>query len=99
MRNWMMQLGTGLSLVFAVGAPSTALAYPPQCIDVCSCESLCTDPCYRGTTRVTCAKEICVDSCGGSSTQASLTQEAREQQESDADVCTEQPEQTPSAES
>jgi hypothetical protein len=99
MRNLMMQLGTGLSLVFALGSPSTALAYPPQCMDLCSCASSCTKSCYQGTFHTTCADEICVDYCRGSDTQASVTEEQQEsqvQQDAEQDVCTEQ---APSAES
>lgn len=99
MRKLMMQLGTSLSLVFAVGGPSTALAYPPQCWDVCSCASSCASPCYLGTFRTTCADEICVDYCRGSDTQASVSEEQQEsqvQQDAEQDVCTEQ---APSAES
>ncbi|WNG34060.1 hypothetical protein F0U61_10755 [Archangium violaceum] len=94
MRNWTKQLGVAFSLVFALGGSSTALAYPPQCMDVCSCEDLCTSPCYEGTYRTTCSDYICRDYCRSSDTQASLTEEAREQQESvqqaDEAVCSEQ---------
>jgi hypothetical protein len=99
MRNLMMQLGASFSLVFALGGPSTAVAYPPQCMDVCSCRSSCAAPCYQGTFRSTCADEICVDYCRGSDTQAAVSEEQQEsqvQQDADLDVCTEQ---APSAES
>jgi hypothetical protein len=107
MQNWMKQLGLTFGLVFAVGAPSTALAYPPQCMDVCSCASSCTRSCYWGTYPTNCgAEEVCVGSafCGGLldtlDTQASVSQEAQEaQQQADEDVCAEQAEQTVSAES
>ena len=94
MRNWMKQVGMAFSLVFAVGGPSTALAYPPQCMDVCSCASSCAQPCYWGTYRTTCAEEICTDYCRGSDPQASVNPEAQEgqdaqQQQADEDVCSE----------
>lgn len=104
MRNWMKQLGVSVSLVFTLGVSSTALAYPPQCTDVCSCQSSCSTPCYYGTVRFSCAEEICVDLCKGRSTQASLTQEQEEQQpkehqDASRNVCTEQDQQPASSES
>lgn len=100
MRNWMKQFGIGVSLLFTLGVSSTAMAYPPQCMDVCSCASSCAQPCYYGTKRFTCADEIC--ECAGkvSSPQASSTQKQQEQQESqeqqDAsqNVCTDQAKQS-----
>ena len=93
MRDWMKQLGTSLGLLMTVGTASTALAYPPQCMDVCSCNSSCASPCYQGTFRTTCSEEICVDYCRATDTQAALTQEqqgAQEQQDASEDVCSEQ---------
>ena len=92
MRNWMKQLGTGLGFAFTLGVSATALAYPPQCMDTCSCSSLCTQPCYEGTHRTTCADEIC-GGCMASDPQASLTQqpqttqEAQKQHDASQDVC------------
>ncbi|QSQ25509.1 hypothetical protein JY651_11490 [Pyxidicoccus parkwayensis] len=102
MRKLLTQLGAGLGLIFAVGGPSTALAYPPQCMDiyVCDCLTPCDSPCYQGTHRTTCgnAYELCEDNCRGSDTQASVSQEQQSQAQQDAeqDVCTEQ---APAAES
>ncbi|PTL79764.1 hypothetical protein [Vitiosangium sp. GDMCC 1.1324] len=104
MRNVMKQLGMGLGLLFSMGTASTALAYPPQCMDICSCASSCTAPCYQGTFRTTCSDEICKDYCRGTAPQASLssTQEqkdAQEQQDASENVCSEQAEQSASVKS
>jgi hypothetical protein len=104
MRNWMKQLGMIVSLVFAVGGPSTALAYPPQCEEVCACDDNCDKPCYYfNYYRTTCGAygASCVDNCRGSNTQASVSQEPQEQQEAQQaeDVCTEHSQQHTSAES
>ncbi|PTL76492.1 hypothetical protein [Vitiosangium sp. GDMCC 1.1324] len=108
MRHWMKQLGTGIGLIFTLGVSSTALAYPPQCTDECSCESSCDDPCYTGTKRSTCnAIRVCLNYCGARNgdPQASLTQDAQgqqdaqEQQDGSQDVCTEQARQPASAKS
>lgn len=102
MHKWMKQLGTGL--VFTLGISSTALAYPPQCMDVCSCSSLCTQPCYEGTHRTTCADDIC-GGCLAKDTQASLTpqsqteQEAQSPRDASQDVCTDRSEAPVSSES
>lgn len=104
MRNAMKQLGRGLGFLFALGTSSAALAYPPQCFDVCSCATSCAKICYQGTAPTTCADEICVDYCRGSAPQASVSQSAstqddQEQQDVSQDVCTEQSEQTASSKS
>lgn len=107
MRNWMKQLGTRLSLVVSLGVSSTALAYPPQCVDVCTCESYCDMDCYAGATfRTTCGEDgaLCREVCGVGATQAalsqaSLSQDAQEQQDASRDVCTEQAQPSASAES
>jgi hypothetical protein len=98
----MKQLGTGLSLIFfTLGISSTAQAYPPQCFDVCSCESSCGQKCYYGTFLTTCADEICVDYdyCWSGATHSSLTQDAQKQQDASQEVCTEQVQQSISSES
>jgi hypothetical protein len=99
----MKQLGMSVSLVLAVGAPSTALAYPPQCYEVCSCEYSCEEPCYYfNYYRTTCAAEgaPCTETCRGSDVQASVSQEAQELREVQqvGEVCTEQTRQPASAE-
>ncbi len=100
MRNWMKQLGTGLGLLFTLGIASTALAYPPQCMDVCSCDSSCAASCYEGTYRTTCSDWICVDYCRATSPQASTEQQdAQEQQDASEDVCSEQAQQSTSVKS
>jgi hypothetical protein len=102
MRNWMKQFGASVSLVFTLGVSSTALAYPPQCMDVCTCQSSCAAPCYYGTKRFSCADEICADQCRVGSTQATLTpeqQKSQEQQDASQNVCTEQEPQSASSES
>jgi hypothetical protein len=102
MRNWMKQLGTRLSLVVSLGVSSTALAYPPQCVDVCTCESYCNMDCYAGTTfKTTCGEDgaLCREVCGVGAAQASLSQDAQEQQDASRDVCTEQAQPSASAES
>lgn len=100
MRNAMKQLGMGLGVLFALGTSSAALAYPPQCMDVCSCSSSCAAPCYQGTFRTTCSDEICKDYCRGSAplasvsqSQSSSTQDEQEQQDASQDVCSEKTEQ------
>ncbi|WNG26149.1 hypothetical protein F0U62_20570 [Cystobacter fuscus] len=108
MRNWMKQLGTSLGLLMTVGTASTALAYPPQCMDVCSCSSSCASPCYEGTFRSTCSDWICGDYCRAPVTQATVTQEqqdaqeqqdTQEQQDASGDVCGEQAPRSTSAKS
>lgn len=105
MRNWMKQLGTGLGLLFTVGTASTALAYPPQCMDVCSCISSCAAPCYEGTSyRTTCSEWLCVDNCRAISPLASTSssqeqKDAQEQQDASEDVCSEQAQQSTSVKS
>ncbi|MFL5354185.1 hypothetical protein [Archangium sp.] len=104
MRNAMKQLGMGLGVLFSLGSASVALAYPPQCYDVCSCNSSCTATCYQGTFRTTCSDEICVDYCRASAPQASVsqsssTQDEQEQQDASQDVCTEKTEQARSSKS
>ncbi len=99
MRNWMKQVGMAFSLVVAVGGPSTALAYPPQCMDVCSCASSCAQPCYWGTFRTNCGEELCQGMCAGSAPQASVNEESQEvQQQGEEDVCTEPAPESASAE-
>ncbi|MDC0710982.1 hypothetical protein POL68_21095 [Stigmatella sp. ncwal1] len=93
----MTRLGLGLALA----ASPAALAYPPQCMDVCSCASSCDQPCFLGTKRFTCAEEICTDYCFASAQQTSgdsESQEPQEAQESSGDVCTEQAQGSASAE-
>jgi hypothetical protein len=100
MRNWMKQLGTSLGLVFTLGVSSTALAYPPQCPDVCGCADSCGKICYMSTHPTTCAEwEVCVDYCRSSAPQASLTPEAKKQQDASQNVCTEQAQEPVSSES
>lgn len=107
MRNWMKQLAVSVSLVFTVGGPSTALAYPPQCYEVCTCESSCDEPCYyMNYYQTTCGGfgASCVDSCRGSAPQASASQEAQEQRKQHesqqaGDACTKQAPQPASSES
>lgn len=96
MYNWIRQLG----IVFALGISSPALAYPPQCNDVCKCSSSCAKGCSIGTYPTTCAEwEVCVDECRHSTPEASLSPEAQEQQDVSRDVCTEQDQESVSAES
>jgi hypothetical protein len=104
MRNAMKQLGMGLGFLFTLGTSSAALAYPPQCYDICSCSSSCITTCYQGTARSTCADEICVDYCGASAPRASVsqsssTQDEQEQQDASQDVCTDKTEQAQSSKS
>lgn len=106
MRNAMKQLGLGLGVLFALGTSSAALAYPPQCMDTCSCRSSCSSNCYEGTHLTTCGAsgELCVDVCRSSAPQASAsqsssTQDEQKQQDASQDVCSEKTEQVKSAKS
>lgn len=106
MRNAMKQLGMGFGVLFALGASSAALAYPPQCFDICSCSSSCTKTCYDGTYPTNCGDSagICIDYCRGSAPEASVsqtssTQDEQKQQDASQDVCSEKTEQVKSAKS
>jgi hypothetical protein len=106
MRNAMKQLGMGLGVLFSLGSASVALAYPPQCYDVCSCTSSCTKSCYEGTYPTNCGDSaaLCIDYCRSSAPQASVsqsssTQDEQEQQDASQDVCTEKTEQARSSKS
>jgi len=107
MRNGMKQLGMGLGLFLSLGTSSAALAYPPQCMDVCSCSSSCAAPCYQGTFRSTCADEICVDYCRSNDIQASVSQapstegaqDTQEPRDASQDVCDERARQATSSKS
>jgi hypothetical protein len=106
MRNAMKQLGKGLGVLFALGTSSAALAYPPQCFDVCSCSSSCTKICYDGTYPTNCGDggySVCIDYCRSSAPQASASpsssQDEQEQQDASQNVCSEKTEQVKSAKS
>ncbi|HEX4964069.1 MAG TPA: hypothetical protein VF173_24805 [Thermoanaerobaculia bacterium] len=49
-------------LALMVLVPVAASAFPPQCDDVCNCQSKCTQACWIGLTRTTCGNSG--DLCG-----------------------------------
>lgn len=80
MQRWMMQIVTGLSLVVTLGVSSTAQAYSPRCVDVCTCTSPCDTVCYEGSAKSSCTN-YGVSACDCTSLrQVSLPQKAQEQQ-------------------
>lgn len=72
--------------------PTTALAYPPQCDEKCTCRSKCTDTCYIGWTSTTCGEADwrCVDNCVGVREDAQSREEATASSEEPTLVCAEQ---------
>ncbi len=88
MRNWRMQLGIGLVILFIFGVAATAHAFPPQCQDVCSCSSACTTPCWEGTIRSSCEAWIC-GGCAADLPVSSSIQDAALPGDASQGICTE----------
>jgi hypothetical protein len=84
MRNWIKRLSASLVVLFTCGVASTAYAFPPQCTDVCSCQSACTDPCFVGTFLTTCDYEVCACAVDD----PALTADGAALRDTALDVCT-----------
>lgn len=89
-----------VAAVLAV-APAAALAYPPQCMDVCT--QYCAQPCYEGTYRTTCGDSgFCFAPAQPANETASVAEQQTSLPEDAAPVCGAahaEAERTPTAES
>jgi hypothetical protein len=91
MRHWFKLLSIGFSLAVTLGVSFTAQAYPPQCADLCTCNTACGTVCFNGVTEATTcgADSYCVDNCR-SARPASVLLDGQEPQEDSPDICTAQ---------
>ncbi|RKG69123.1 hypothetical protein D7V80_09995 [Corallococcus sp. CA054B] len=94
--NALKQSLMAVAAVFAV-APAAAVAYPPQCWDVC--QGYCDQICYEGTYRTTCGESVGCFSPSPSEETAAVSTELSQDAAPVCDASHPGSEQTASAES